>query len=100
MRGLIEEKLGVELVWKDGALEIWHGEVPIADQTQWAEQHDWLLGMLLRVMEVVRPLLKGLDESGVLAGPEDESTSAVSGVEDEDVLDDEDDEDDEDEDGE
>ena len=102
MRALIEEKLGVELIWKDGSLEIWRGEVAIADRAQWADQHDWLLEVLLRVMDVVRPLLKGLDESGVLAEPDDEPQSGVGGMADEDALEDEDDEDDdtEDDDGE
>ena len=65
-RKSIESKLGFELDWQElpdaHACRIahWCPESPIEDESRWAEYQDWVAEHLLKMDEVLRPIVKSL----------------------------------------
>jgi hypothetical protein len=62
----IEGKLGFELDWQElpdakaCRIATWYPEASIEDESRWDEYLDWLIGRLVKMDQVLRPIVKAL----------------------------------------
>lgn len=62
----IEDKLGFELDWQElpdakaCRIATWYPHASIEDESRWAEYLDWLTQRLVKMDQVLRPIVKGL----------------------------------------
>ena len=62
----IEDQLGFELDWQElpdaiaCRIATWHPQAPIEDENRWGEYLDWLTQRLVKMDQVLRPIVKAL----------------------------------------
>lgn len=62
----IESKLGFELDWQElpesraCRIASWYPDAPIEDESRWSEYIDWMIQRLVKMDEVLRPIVKRL----------------------------------------